>query len=441
MGKYLYTIIIAAIAIAGIAIATSCTKTDYTGPTLASDSSNYKRTFTINPGEKANLVSKFLNPEALSYEWTMDGNVLASEGSSYQFSSNDPGCYIITQRIYNSIAEVKIDYYIVVRGGYDNGAFIYTNNEDGAAIGYVSRDYSTVDGNAYQTANPGKTLGKKISCANSFYGKTYVISESEGLIVLNSITLKEIGRLPKLPAGPNFIINVDRNNALLSTDDGVYRISLNPLALGERIQNLSGRVGMMVNNGNYILALTLNHGVIAINPTSYLLARTLKVGKSGLTTDLSGNTWTSYTDTLYRISNNLLVTKYILNVSGTKHFWVASSWNPWNEGTLTRSPIENAMYYIVANPDGTPSRELVKVNLNSLNQYITITPFITLPENRNFSGIGFRLNSDNNIVCSTVDNNGANPQMDVYRGGDATFVQSVPVSATNAKSILYNRVK
>lgn len=441
MGKYLYTIIIAAIAIAGIAIATSCTKTDYTGPTLASDSSNYKRTFTINPGEKANLVSKFLKPEALSYEWTMDGNVLASEGSSYQFSSNDPGCYIITQRIYNSIAEVKIDYYIVVRGGYDNGAFIYTNNEDGAAIGYVSRDYSTVDGNAYQTANPGKTLGTKISCANSFYGKTYVVSESEGLIVLNSITLKEIARIPSLPNNANYIINVDRSTALLSTDEGIYKIHLNPLALGERIQNLNGRVGMMVNNGNYIFALTLNNGVIAINPSTLLLAKVLNVGKSGLTKDIAGNLWTSYLDTIYRVNTNLTVSKFNLNIVNATHYRVTSSWNPWNEGSLTMSSIENAIYYIVSNPDGSPSRTLVKLNLNSLSSTIAVTPFITLPENRNFNGIGFRLNSDNNIVCSTVDNNGANPQMDVYRGGDATFVQSVPVSATNAKSILYNRVK
>jgi hypothetical protein len=428
-------LVIGAVAVA-IASFTSCSKSEFIGPTLVSDPVNNLRTFTINPGETATLTSKFDEPQSLSYEWSIDGTKLADNGSSYTFTTSEPGSYIITQQISNKYGEVFVDYHVVVRGKtYDNGSFLFNNNTTEASLTFVSKDFATVVENAYATANPGKTLGSKIASAQGYLGKIYIISETEGLIVLNAITLKEVGRIAKLPAKANFFLGIDRAMALLSTDDGVYRINLSPLSIGDKIPGIGGRVGMMVNTTSYIQVLTLENGIIAIDKNKLLVSRVLKVGRSGLTKDLSGNVWTSYRDTLYSVSTSLSVTKY--KVRG---LLVTSSWNPWNEGSLCVSETENALFFIRANTDGTPSREIYKLSLNSISN-TTITAFITLPEGRTFSGIGLRIDNSNNIVTSTVGSNGGNPEVVVYRAGDGTLVKSIATTSTEAKSMLFNNVK
>lgn len=435
MVKYLRISAILAVVALSATLISSCSKSDYTGPILGSDSANYRRTFTIDPGKSATLESKFLKPETLSYEWSMDGKVLATDGTSYTFTSTEPGTYIITQRIYNNVAQVFIDYYVTVRGGYDYGSFIYTNNSDGAAIQYVSGNLGQVEKNLFEVVNPGKSLGSRISSATTFFGKTYILSETEGIIVVNPQTLKEIGRISNLPAKPNFLVNVDRATALLSTDNGVYAINLSPLSLGEKVVGINGRVGMMVSTPKYTMALTINNGVMAINNTNLLLAQAMKVGKSGLAADVSGNVWTTYQDTLYSISQYLRITKYLMPTT----LRVGSTWNPWNEGTLTRSPVENSLFFIGANMDGSLTRSIYRLNLNNVNN-ITATPFITLDNSLKFTGVGFRINSENNIVASTVNNDGSNPQVVVYRAGDGTLVNSVATSSAEAQSILFNKV-
>lgn len=433
MARYLRICTLLAVAATAAAIIVSCTKTDFTGPTLASNEINYKRTFIINPGEKVNLISLFLKPDQLSNEWTMDGQVLAKEGSSYTFSSSEPGSYIITQRVYNGIAEVYIDYYVVVRGPYGNGTLILTNSSTESQLTFVSKDNKVIDENAYKTANPGKTLGLRASSATAFYGKMYILTDSE-IIVLNSQTLKEITRITT-PSKPNYLLNVDRSNALLSTDNGIYKLNITPLQIGNKIVGLNDRVGKMVKNDKYVMALSIN-GVVAINSTTLLITRNFRSGKSDLVADIGGNFWTTNGDSLIFITSTLQAYGARM-ANGLK---VTSSWNPWNEGTLTLSSVENTLLFIKANDDGTPSRSIYKLDISNPRS-VKPSEFIKIPDDRNFVGIGFRINSENNIVATTVNSSGGDPQMAVYRTGDATFVGSVPTTVTNTKSILFNNTK
>lgn len=420
-----------------IASFTSCSKSEFKGPILINDPINLKRASTINPGESVTLTSKFEVPESLSYEWSINGEKKSDSGSSYIFTTTEPGSYIITERVSNGNGEVFIDYYVIVRGKtYDQGSFLFNNNTSEASLTFISKDYSTIDENAYATVNPGKTLGSSIASAQAYLGKIYIISETEGLIVLNSITLKEVGRIAKLPAKANYFMGIDRATALLSTDDGIYRINLNPLSVGDKIPGIGGRTGMMANTTNYIQVLTLENGIIAIDKSKLIISKVLKVGRSGLTTDLNGNVWSSYKDTLYSISPSLYVTKYIM----PKGLLVTSSWNPWNEGSLCTSETENALFFIRANSDGRPSQEIYKVSLSSISN-ITATAFITLPEGRSFSGVGIRINSENNIVASTVSSIGDSPEVVVYRAGDASLVKTIATTSKEAKSMLFNNVK
>nr|WP_321426975.1 DUF5074 domain-containing protein [uncultured Acetobacteroides sp.] len=418
-----------------IASFTSCSKSDFVGPTLINDPINLKRSFTVNPGESVSLTSKFDVPESLTFEWSIDGVKMADSKSTYTFSTTDPGSYIITEKISNSNGEVFIDYYVTVRGKtYDQGYFLLNNNTSEASLTFISKDYSTTDENAYATVNPGKTLGSNIVSAQAYLGKIYIISETEGLIVLNSITLKEVARIA-LPAKPNYFLGIDRATALLSTDDGIYRINLNPLKVGDKIPGIGGRCGLMATTTSYIQVLTLESKIIAIDRNKLIVSKLLNVGRSGLATDLSGNVWSSK-DTLYSINSSLYVTKYKMPTG----FLVTSSWNPWNEGSLCISQTENALFFIRANSDGRPSQEIYKVSLSTITNTST-TAFITLPAGRAFSGVGIRINSENNIVASTVSSTGDSPEVVVYRAGDGTPVKTIKTTSKEAKSMLFNNVK
>ena len=123
-----------------------------------------------------------------------------------------------------------------------------------------------------------------------------------------------------------------------------------------------------------------------------------------------------------------------------KGLLITSSWNPWNEGSLCTSETENALFFIRANSDGRPSQEIYKVSLSSISN-ITATAFITLPEGSSFSGVGIRINSENNIVASTVSSTGDSPEVVVYRAGDASLVKTIAITSKEAKSMLFNNVK
>lgn len=419
-----------------IASFTSCSKSEFIGPTLINDPVNLKRTFTVNPGDPVTLTSKFDVSETLSYEWSIDGAKKSDSGNTYTFTTTEPGSYIITERVSNNYGEVFIDYYVVVRGKtYDQGSFLFNNNTSEASLTFVNKDFSTIDENAYATQNPGKTLGSGVTSAQSYLGKIYILSQTEGLIVLNSITLKEIGRIA-LPAKANCFLGIDRATALISTDDGIYRISLNPLKVGDKIPGIGGRVGMMANTTSYIQVLTLENGLIAIDKNKLLISKVLRVGRAGLTTDLSGNVWTSYRDTLYSVSPSLYVTKYKMPGG----LLVTASWNPWNEGSLCLSQAENALFFIRSNSDGRPSQNIYKVSLNSISN-ITPTAFITLPADRSFSGVGIRIDNNNNIIASTVSTTGDNPEVVVYRAGDGALVNTIATTSTGTQSMLFNNIK
>lgn len=427
------------IALQATLILSSCSKNEFNGPILVNDPVNNKRTFTLEKGQTTTLTSKFESPESLSYEWSIDGQKIANaSSSSYTFSSAEPGSYIITQRIFNGNGEVYIDYYVVVKGGYDKGTFLFNNNGT-ASISFVNSDFSSSETNAYAKANPGKSLGKSVLSAQPYNGKIYIVTEDQGLVVVNSITLKEVARIPSLPAKPNYFLCVDRSIALLSTDEGIYKVNLSPLALGEKIVGIGGRVGKMAITSSYVFALTLENGVVAIDKNKLTISRILRVGKAGLTTDISENVWTTNRDTLFAITNSLSVTKNRV-INGP---YATASWNPWNEGTLCTSTAENELFFIKANDDGRPSREIYKVTINSLSN-LSIKLFGTIPEGRSFSGVGIRISSENNIVASTVSSTtGADPAILVYPAagsGDAPKY-ALSVEGKNPSAILFNNIK
>lgn len=434
-----YTCILAVAALAFFSVA-SCTKSEFQGPTLVSDSVNYKRTFTINPGESVTLTAMFENPESLSFTWFIDGAETAASGPSFLFTTKESGSYIITEKISNNTATVLIDYYVLVRGPYDSGSFLFDNSSTEGTLTFINSDFSEVQEKAYATVNPGKTLGTKIVSVNIYQGKLYILSKSEGLIVANAITLKEITRIKEIPASANYFLPLNRAKALLSTDNGIYQVNLNPLTVGEKVPGIGGRVGMMVNGKSYIMALTLENGIVAIDPIKMIGYRALNVGRSGLAQDMSGNVWTSYLDTLYSVNSSLYVKKYLL----PQGFRVTSSWNPWNEGSLCASTIENSLFYVSSKTDGMPSNKIVRVdlntidnNINDINKPILLSYFLELTGDRVFNGIGLRISPKNNITASTVSSTGGSPKVLIIRAGDGTLVKDIDVANSSSASMLF----
>ncbi|MBL7735351.1 MAG: DUF5074 domain-containing protein [Chitinophagaceae bacterium] len=348
-------------------------------------------------GDNLSIHPAIYERENVSYRWFVNGNISGTD-SVLVFSPKEPGTYKIDFKSINAVGDDNFTYEVFVWGKYQHGIFLVNEGwlgTDNGSVNFYRYGRDTIEQMVYKKENPGKELGASTQSGVVFNGKLYLVSKQGPLVVTDAQTLKETGRITTLPADGRAFVGIDNNNGLISTADGIYKLNLSSLIVGNKVNGVNGETGSLKKEGNYIFAISQADGLVAFDQNSFDIKLTIPGMTQGLAKTADGKLWVAGGDLLYSINPATLDT-----VSITLPFSLGDPWFAWNEGTLTASTKENAVYIGKTEPWGAGGTEIYKyipANPSSLS-----APIATLPENQEFYGAGIRYNPTNDELVVTA---------------------------------------
>lgn len=394
-GRFITATIISLFLFAGIS---SCKKDDALAVPRIVDSGMVNGKDSITVGE-ALLIHPILNARlATIYQWKINKEAAGAD-SVLNFMPPTAGDYTIDFKAVNSSGEVSFQYAIHVWGKYENGIFLvnegWFGTENGSANFYrYGRD--TVEQMVFHKENPGKDLGVTTQFAAVHDKKLYLVSKQGPFVVADAHSLKETGRIENLPADGRAFLGLDNNNGLISTSDGIYKLSLSPLSIGEKLSGISGETGSMRKEGDYIYVLNQEKGLLVLKQTDYSIVKEIEGMQQGITQTADGKIWVAGGSRLLHINPTNLDT-----ASVELPFELGNPWFAWNVGTVTASSTENAVFIAKTMPWGAGGNEVYKYipgNASSL-----AAPFATLPTGKEFYGAAVGYNRvKNELVVTSV---------------------------------------
>ena len=288
---------------------------------------------------------------------------------------------------------------LLTPGKYEDGIILINEGwfgHDNGNVNFYKYGRDTIEQMVYQLENPGNQLGVTTQSGAVWDGKLYIMAKQGPLVVTDSKTLVETGRIATLPADGRAFLGLTSTTGLISTLDGVYNLNLSPLSVGSKLSGISGETGTMRKEGNYIFILSHSEGLIILNATTKAIVKKIAGLQQGLCKTSDGSLWIAGGSTLARLNVTTLDTTRI-----TMPFSLGNPWFAWNEGTVTCSTIDTAVYLARTNSWGAGGNRLYKYipgNLASLS-----TPLATLPANQEFYGAGVRYDpSQHNLVVTAV---------------------------------------
>ena len=278
---------------------------------------------------------------------------------------------------------------------FSKGFFIVNEGQfgtTGGIINFYNTSSNQVDTDLFGIKNPEKELGVSTQFAAIYNEQMYIISKQGDLVTANPYTLKETGRIEnfnKVAADGRAFCGVNEHLGLVSTSNGIFKLNLHPLSLGDKIESITGQVGELLQYRGHVYALSKNK-IHVINTTTWEVEKTFDKGKSGLTVSKDGMIWSTHDNLLLKINPYTLEMETITMPKDIK-----ATYNPWawTQGSLTASKKENALFFV----SGINIYKYEIGNINSLN-----TPLFTVPSGRMIYGTGMSVNPQNNQVLVTT---------------------------------------
>ncbi len=289
----------------------------------------------------------------------------------------------------------------LLTGAYSNGFFTINEGWYGHGTGEINfYNYATgtLQDSVFGVANPTKNLNPATSTvefATIFNSNLYLVSKVGGpLVVMDPNTLVESARIAATPSNDwRAFVGIDATHALVSSQTGIYPLTLPSLAVGTKIAgaSIAGQVGDMIKSGNFVFTLSASAGCVILN-SSNTIVKTIAGVAVGFTKTTDGAVWCAGGTTLTRIDPVTLATTTV-----TLPFTAFDSWAAWHPGSIVASTAQNAIF-IVANGTwmgGTTIYKYVVGTPSSLS-----TPFITIASGRQTygAGIGYDASSDRLVV-------------------------------------------
>lgn len=308
------------------------------------------------------------------------------------------------------------DVNIAPPGKYENGFFIINEGSYQHVNGSVSFfDYTkgTLTDSVFSTENPGKTFDPNtatLEFGTVYNHKLYLLSKAGGpLVVTDDNSLKETGRIAAATTNDwRALVGVDSNNGLVSTGNGVYRLNLQTVTLGAKIDGISGQVGDLIKAGNYIFALSETAGVVILKASDYTVAKTIANMGVGFARAKDGSIYAGGGKLLVSINPTTLEVTNI-NVP----FDINDSWGAWHPGSITASTKDNSIY--IANNNGpfnSGGKDIYKYNAASSSSFNA--PFLTIPSDKMLYGAGVVYNAKNDQLVVTAANANYSDGTSVY---------------------------
>lgn len=356
---------------------------------------------SITMNETLILHPKLKNTKNAIYSWTVNGARTGSD-SVFTFNAATKGDFKINFKAATNGGEVSLDYQIHVWDKYENGFYIVNEGWFGHGTGTVSfYRYNTgkMEDSIFVKENPLKDLEPKSSTLQSgviFNKKFYLVSKVNGpMVVTDEYTMKEIARIPSQGGNDwRSFVGINESKGLISGGSGVYPLNLNTLAIGQKITNVTGQVGDMIKQGDYIFVLSATDGVVILNAADNTVVKKIAGATIGFTKTIDGNVWAAGGTKLFKINATLDVETI------TVPFNLFGSWGAWHPGSITASTRENAVFF-AKNGSFSGGSEIYKYIPG--NDASLQAAFLKLPAGKIFYGAGLSYNAKlDQLLVSTV---------------------------------------
>jgi len=331
----------------------------------------------------------------------------------------------------------------LLTGAYSNGFYLINEGWFGHGTGEVnfySYATGTLQDSVFGVANPTKNLNPATSTlqfGSIFNGKIYLVSKVGGpLVVADEGTLVESARIAASPSNDwRAFVGVDATHALVSSQTGIFPLSLPSLAVGTKLAgtSISGQVGDMIKSGNFIFTLSASAGCVILNASTNTIVKTIAGVVVGFTKTTDGAVWCAGGTTLTRIDPSTLATTTV-----TLPFTANNSWAAWHPGSITASTSQNAIF-IVNNGTSTGGTTIYKYVVGVPSSLSA--PFITIASgNETYgSGVGYDASSDR-LVVTTVQSGGTTHysvnDLVIYNATTGAQISDLPYSGFWFPSIM-----
>ena len=353
---------------------------------------------TVNVGQIIQLEAQINNTNTqgeIEYNWEVNGESVSNE-SNYTFMANEKGTYTITLNIINNNDNFQKS--ISINAQMYPSSFYVVNEGKYGTPGSVNR-YQKGEWNYKIISELGNT--STVGVVNGNY--IYIVSKDSPFLVKAelsnySIVDKIEDGLGDNGQGNNFCI-INDQTGILTTTNGAFKVNLNPLTLGEKLNDMDN-----VKNDKEDIYKTENYLFIRSQETVKVynindLSFNKQIGteiKTGFALTKDGMLWAANSNKLVKINPNSLESEEIQLPNNLKIF-IDTTYKP---SGLCASITENALYFAHApNFNGT---DIYKFDITTQN----VNKFFTAPTNYSGYGAGIQVNPQNGDVYLIYTENG-----------------------------------
>ena len=263
-----------------------------------------------------------------------------------------------------------------VQSATDFSEGVFFINEDWSGHNPGSVNFLSEDGtwtyNAFQSVNPGRSLGNITQFASIYNNRIYFISKQPyqtedlkggRLVVADARTLQQIVSFDELNGtdGRAFVA-ASRQKGYISTSNGILTYNMAENTLGQFIEGLSGEYGTMLIAGNYLFAIGTSEGLRAIDLTNDQIAKTWN-GVKQITRSKDGCVWAYSEGKLQGIDPATLNETQTVEL---EHEIEHDAW-AWKPGSLFASAQTNTLYWGGKGSGYYGSDNLWKLDLDAVN--------------------------------------------------------------------------
>lgn len=378
----------------------------------------------VDKGTSFTISPKLNTAAAVAYSWTVNGKEVSTE-NSYKFEATTAGAYEVVFKANN---EAGIDqgvininvrtyfggFYVVNEGwfGHDPGSVNYYNGK-------------TWSYRVFKENNPGKTLGGTTTDAKMLNNRIYFVSKDSPILIESDLnTFKQESVLETTSVGKaNNFCAVNEKWGVLTTSNGAYKVSLNPLGLGALLPGTTTVAHKdIIKAGNYLFIIA-PAGILVYNAADATFVKTINKADTGFAQSKDGSLWAARGNTLIKINPSNLATEEI-TLSDKVEVNYNTTYTP---SCLCASSTENAIYFV--KKDGWNSKDGYKYDIATK----TMTKIVSAPTGYSFYGAGLAVNPKNGYVYATFTEDGwgehyKNNKILVANPQTATLVETIDYS-------------
>lgn len=348
---------------------------------------------TVNVGQIIKLEAQINNTNTqggIEYNWEVNGESVSHE-SNYTFMASKKGTHTITLNITNNTDNFQKS--ISINAQMYPSSFYVVN--EGKSSGSVNR-YHKGEWNYKIISELG--YPSTVGVVDENY--MYIVSQNSPFLVRAKLSDHSIVDRIRSTLGPNGQANnfciINDQTGILTTTNGAFKVDLNPLTLGEKLNNMDVRNDKedIYKTENYLFILSKGAvKVYDINDLSFKKEIGTEI-KTGFALTKDGMLWAANGNKLTGINTTTLNSKDIELPDELKIYYNQWAYTPTG---LCASTTENVLYFVNTTQEGSTiyGKNIYKFDIRTESA----TPLFSTPaENMSIYGAGIQVDPSNGDV-------------------------------------------